>query len=318
MLKPLHHNSFDSISIFVLDSEDIVYEVISLGCNVDGVAENSKLGAVYIKSQEINLDRIIKNVRLNKYLFGYLINDNSDMKINCCSDNGFLYIVIYECNVFDLYFYLVNINSNAADVLKNQLVIKVSEIINSRADQVKCLSDNIRGNKENVMDFKQFGYLISHNAKVPIISINGFTSELSVSVMKLKEILKRRSCHINYSIDTELTDTLDNIDEYLMFFRKSVNDIEKVIKYIDNMIEILELNPSISKVDLDDLLNMILKVNFRNEDVRIYVEKLGEIYTDLSIITRIILILLDNSIKYKDINKDERIITISSEIINHK
>jgi PAS domain S-box-containing protein len=151
---------------------------------------------------------------------------------------------------------------------------------------------------QNNKDLKQFSYITSHNLRAPLSNLTGLLNlieDINIEDTELKEII------YGFSVSTNL-------------LNQTVNDLVKVI--------VIKDNPSKEKeeIDIKEIINNITQqisssINKVNPIIKLNLDQAQKIYINKSYFESILINLLTNSLKYRDLNNKLEI-KIESKIEN--
>lgn len=152
---------------------------------------------------------------------------------------------------------------------------------------------------QNNKDLKQFSYITSHNLRAPLSNLTGLLNlieDIDVENEELKEIIE------GFSMSTNL-------------LNQTVNDLVKIIVIKDNP------SKEIEEIDIKDIINNIIQqisstINKAEPIININLDQAQKIYLNKSYFESIVINLLTNSLKYKDLKKQLEI-TIESKTENN-
>lgn len=155
-------------------------------------------------------------------------------------------------------------------------------------------------NEEN----RRFIYIISHDLRSPLISIEGFTNELKKSIDKVISGIEGEN-------NTELLPFIhgikhNEIDDYFLYIDKSISRISEMINAVLSLSRVGQRDFIYEMIDLNDIISDIIQsmhhVIMKN-NIQVIYKNLPSIECDKVSIKIIFSNLIDNAIKYRDLNR---------------
>lgn len=174
----------------------------------------------------------------------------------------------------------------------------------------------------------QLGYRIEKDAKG---DVGKFISTFNDMSEKLSNIEKNRKSFINsisHELRTPLTsinalidslllgnNSVDTYNEYLVDIRGESNRMKDLVNYLMGSIKLEDISLDISKENLGDLLEDTIKfitpyADKNNVELKTNIEENIMVKCDKSRIREVFLNIIENAIKYRDINKTNNYISL--------
>ena len=181
---------------------------------------------------------------------------------------------------------------NKSDILRSQSVLlSLMEDVEQEKQQTSNLNSRLQ-KKNNEM--KQFIYTVSHDLKSPLVTINGFASQLK---RELSGTLTEKQSH-----------RLNRISE-------NVQEMELLLTDLLDLSRIVQQEVTKSLIELTDALKMqlqLLENEISESKAKIIIaENLARVYCNERLLGQCLLNLLSNSLRYRALNR-ELIIKIST------
>ena len=157
-------------------------------------------------------------------------------------------------------------------------------------------------------EIRKFAFIVSHDMRAPLINIKGFSKEISSSLAdihsNMSEILKA----MPEKKRGEMNSLLENdIPESFGFINASVQRMDTMINAILNLSRIGRRELKREQVDLNEIMNTVLKSlshQLEAKRVRAHLSPLPTVTTDRISIEQIFGNLLDNAVKYLSGERD--------------
>jgi hypothetical protein len=186
--------------------------------------------------------------------------------------------------------------SGANERLQNELTRrkKAEEKMERYAEELR------QTNKE----LRDFAYIVSHDLRAPLVNINGFSGEIDYALKELRKILNEHMTNIDENLKTRLEAILDkDLPESLGFIHSSAGRMNKLINSVLNLSVIGYRELKLEKVDLESLVQSVLKSMSHQIDesgIKIKIGRLPVIACDMAAMEQIFGNILDNAAKYLD------------------
>ncbi len=189
-------------------------------------------------------------------------------------------------------------------------------------ERLKKYSEELREVNE---ELKSFAYIVSHDLRVPLINIKGFSEELIFGIKEMAPLLRKHLDGLEQENRQKFSVLLDkDIPEALAFIGSSVARMDNQINAILKLSRAgrRKLNPE--PLQLQDVVQGILNTlahQIESRNITVTVGGLPDLVADRTAMEQIFGNLLDNAIKYLEparpgtiaVNADRR----STEIIFH-
>jgi len=196
------------------------------------------------------------------------------------------------------------------------LLRTISEIIghafsrNKAEEQVKKLHLDIETkNKE----LEQVVYVTSHDIRSPVVNILGFSDEMIKALTKLTNKIFDEVNVINNKDDINYLIEKD-IPQILHFIKVSGQKIDKLLIALLKLSRLGRAAINKVNVDMNQLVKNLIKTfeyKLNQENIKVLINDLPNCYSDEVAVNQVISNLVDNSIKYRSIER-ETIIEISA------
>ena len=203
-----------------------------------------------------------------------------------------------------------------------ELIVAKSELEEHRdhlESMVKARTRELEAANEEV---RSFTYIVSHDMRVPLLNIKGFTAELVIAINQLQDNL---SLDVLSQLDHEKRQILiellrEEVPTALQFIEKSVNKLDQQINAILKLSRLGYRTLKQETVALKPVIDELLK-NFAHQletsNTLTKIGKLPNILADRFAVQQILGNLLDNAIKYLDKERNGEI-SITAELHGHE
>lgn len=188
--------------------------------------------------------------------------------------------------------------SNLIDINRN-----LESIVEERTKELEIRNEEVRN----------FSYIVSHDLKSPLVSINGFANEIGYGISRLKTIINSKES-LNrediFKIEEVIT---EDFDESLEFITASVERMETLVGLVLQYSRLGRKEVHFSSVDINNLVDSIIKslsYQISQSNSTIEYHELPVIRGDYTSLEQIFGNLIDNALKYLDKNRPG-IITIT-------
>lgn len=161
-------------------------------------------------------------------------------------------------------------------------------------------------------EMQQFAYIVSHDLRSPLASINGFAKELRGSIQRLGARIRQLAPTLPPDAKTEMNGELDAvIPEALEFIEASAVKMDHLIKAILKLSRLGRQELRLEALDVRDIVETTIKalafpISAAGADV--VVEELPVVTSDRLAMEQIFANLLDNAVKYLDPGRKGRIV----------
>lgn len=156
-------------------------------------------------------------------------------------------------------------------------------------------------------DLKDFAYIVSHDLRAPLVSIKGFSLELSAAVVELKGIVAELSPVIDLATRERLRCIFEqDIDEAVGFINSSSHRMDTLIAAILNQSRLGRRELHAELVDTGDVVRSILGSLAHQVETSRTVVEIGElpvVTADRLAMEQIMGNLLDNALKYLEASR---------------
>ncbi len=153
-------------------------------------------------------------------------------------------------------------------------------------------------------ELKNFAYIVSHDLRTPLVSIQGFTGELHHGLELLREAVEAGLPHFNKAQQAVLQRELNqHIPEAMDFIEASTIKMDSLVKAILKLSRMGHQKLSYEPVDIGQLVEQDLKTiayAIETQGIKIKQGKLPTLYTDPLVMQQIFGNLLSNAVKYMD------------------
>jgi signal transduction histidine kinase len=175
------------------------------------------------------------------------------------------------------------------------------EQIQSRDEELQNRRDLLEQYNE---ELKDFSYIVSHDLRAPIINIQGFVSELGLSLEDLRKILDAEMEHIPEHKKNALLEILDeDIPTSARFISGGVTKMNQLLAGVLKISRLGRQELNISLVDTQRLVNdNIEAIKYQSDQARaeFQVSLLPHVEADSYLLAQIFANLLSNAVKYLD------------------
>lgn len=186
----------------------------------------------------------------------------------------------------------------------NELEIKVAERTSKLAEKNQALTDSIE-------ELKAFSYIVSHDLRAPMINIQGFASELSMTLDELRSVLNLVMEDIPEHNRKVILDILDEeIPSCTHFISGGVAKMNQLLTAILNISRVGRQEISITEVNVQKLVeDNITAIQYQSNQANAVfeVKSLPMIKTDNYLLIQVFANLLSNAVKYLDAERPGKI-----------
>jgi len=179
-------------------------------------------------------------------------------------------------------------------------------MVDEKTKEIEKMLDELRyKNKE----MEQIIYVASHDLRSPLLNIQGFSRELQSSLDQMVTIL--RESDISDEIRAKFTDPLEeDIPDALRFILTSSAKLDKLLSGLLRISRMGRVTLTVKQLDMNKLISEIIeshKYMLNEANVNIPINELPSCKGDDLQINQVFSNLLDNAIKYRNRNKDTKI-----------
>lgn len=157
------------------------------------------------------------------------------------------------------------------------------------ADLAKKSGDVLAKNKE----IESFVYAISHDLRGPILNIDGFSNELSLSLQELM---------IAIPPTKEIERIYNDITEAITYIHASSSKMNGLINAILSLSRLGRIDYSINVNNINKIVKEVidsLQNEIRRANAKVIVSNLPEAICDMNAINRVFMNLIGNAVKYR-------------------
>ncbi|MEM6261321.1 MAG: PAS domain-containing sensor histidine kinase [Bacteroidota bacterium] len=186
------------------------------------------------------------------------------------------------------------------------LSLDVTELNQARLELQKALEQKVDERNKTLRhinrEAQEFAYTISHDLRVPLVNIQGFTGELAYGIQELSSILLSEE-HVELSASNpKLKELLEeDIPESLQFIESSTGRMEGLIKGILQVSRLGQrkfINEEINtKALLNDVLDSMMHI-IEQKQITLSIGDLPNVEADPLALEQIFSNLLSNAVKY--------------------
>ncbi len=192
---------------------------------------------------------------------------------------------------------------------------ELREVADSLEEQVlERTRDLVDANKE----IRNFAYIVSHDLRSPLVSIQGFSGELKEDLADVKTIVGGVK-GLKENQRKKLDELLNNrIPEALDFIDASAGNMDRLINSILNLSRVGRRDLKIEDVDSRKIIGENLKAlvhRIEADGVKVVTGEMPVVQADALALEQIFLNLLDNAIKYLSPDRPG-IIDVSAETVD--
>ncbi|MGZ5026620.1 MAG: sensor histidine kinase [Methylobacter sp.] len=194
------------------------------------------------------------------------------------------------------------------DEMLNAHSRKLEQLVEQRT---KSLSETVRQLSESNEELKDFSYIVSHDLRAPMINVQGFVNELSLSLKDLRHHLEPVLELIPEQKKDAVLEILD--DDIPTSTRFITGGVAKMNQLLAGVLKISRLGRqelNISLVDSQRLVNDdIVAIKYQSDRAKaeFQVQSLPQVQADPYLLTQIFANLLSNAVKYLDPNRPGKI-----------
>lgn len=190
----------------------------------------------------------------------------------------------------------------------NEELLASNEELRSTEERLERFTRSLQDINE---ELKNFAYIISHDLRAPLVNIKGFTGELKTALQELAVIQKKHGFQVEGNDGAKVTEILHtDVPEALEFINSSVTRMDTLINLVLKLSRLghRELRPE--PVDLSELVDGVLKTlthQLEQKNTQVIIGTLPEVTQDRAALEQIMGNLLDNAVKYLDVQRQGRL-----------
>ncbi|MBF0629998.1 MAG: sensor histidine kinase [Magnetococcales bacterium] len=151
-------------------------------------------------------------------------------------------------------------------------------------------------------ELKNFSYIVSHDLRSPLLSIQGFSEEMQMDLEALDQVLTREMVHADVGTVNEINDLLRmRIPGDMRYIRSSTHKMEGLTNAILNLSRLGRTVLQFERIDLQSLVENNIKAlgyTIKELGITVSVAPLPHLISDRFAMEQIIGNLLSNAIKY--------------------
>ncbi len=182
--------------------------------------------------------------------------------------------------------------------MADQLQQEMAERKKTEKERERLLKDLADKNKE----LESIIYVASHDLRSPLVNIQGFSKELSLSCKDIHKVLGEAG--LNEKQRRTVDAIIDkDVPESLNYIQSSAYRMDILLKGLLRLSRLGRAAMKIEHLDMNDMLQKILdSMGFQIQETRaqINVRSLPGCYGDTMLITQVFSNLVDNAVKYLD------------------
>lgn len=188
----------------------------------------------------------------------------------------------------------------------DQVNQELEERVRERTGELESINHNLH---EQVHENEMFVYSVSHDLRSPLVNLQGFSKELSLSAEDLERLLAEES--IPLKLRERARQILhEEFKESLHFIDAGVRRLSHIIDALLNLSRVGRVEYEWRFVDLNVLIQGVLdsvKMTSEEKNVTIHVELLPDVWGDVSALEQLFSNLIGNAMKYLDPQREGRI-----------
>jgi PAS domain S-box-containing protein len=151
-------------------------------------------------------------------------------------------------------------------------------------------------------EIRELVYIISHDLRAPLVNLQGFSSELKVSLALVAPVIEQALPELSIQKRSEIETTLNlDIPEALEFIGLSVSRMDDLVKSILKLSRSGHRLLEFETLDMSELVEKVVGSfahQIETRGIQISIDPLPEVYGDRIAMEQIVGNLLDNAIKY--------------------
>jgi len=160
-------------------------------------------------------------------------------------------------------------------------------------------------------EVKNFAYIVSHDLRVPLVNLKGYTSELRSALGVIGTNFDAALPHLNDEKRSEVSIALhEDVPEALEFITNSVSRMDSFINAVLILARLGRQDLKPEPVDMNALVKTTLETmshQIQERGIEVHVGSLPEVVADRTAMEQIIGNILSNAVKYPDSSRPCRI-----------
>ena len=160
-------------------------------------------------------------------------------------------------------------------------------------------------------EVKNFAYIVSHDLRVPLVNLKGYTSELRSALGVIGSNFDAALPHLNDEKRSEVAMALhEDVPEALEFITNSVSRMDSFINAVLILARLGRQDLKPEPVDMNALVKTTLETmshQIQERGIEVHVGSLPEVVADRTAMEQIIGNILSNAVKYPDSSRPCRI-----------
>jgi PAS domain S-box-containing protein len=158
-------------------------------------------------------------------------------------------------------------------------------------------------------ELEQIVYVASHDLRSPLVNVDGYSRELEYSINEMNTLLQKEADGDN-ELEDLLRQELPDMNSSLFYIRNSIRQMDLMLKGLLKYSRSGRAALSIGPVDMNGLIAQIaasLEFRLNQTGAELSVEELPPCKGDVMQLTQVFSNLMDNAIKYLDLNRSGKI-----------
>ncbi|MBW8016799.1 MAG: HAMP domain-containing histidine kinase [Planctomycetes bacterium] len=164
--------------------------------------------------------------------------------------------------------------------------------------------------EEKNRELQNVVYVASHDLRSPLVTINGFSEELAILCGEIERILE--SENIDEDVKKKIIPLLkEGIPEDLRFITAGAEKMQVLIGGLLQISRAGTAEVEMASLDMNDMLECIceaMQYDLSSKDISIKLRDLPSCFGDAGMINQVFSNLLDNAVKYRKSNGDDKIV----------
>jgi signal transduction histidine kinase len=155
---------------------------------------------------------------------------------------------------------------------------------------------------QNVDELRQLIYAASHDLRAPLVSVQGFVSELRMSIEEVKQALREPG--VPPAVSERASAMVDNdVMEALRFVENGVTRLAVLLAGLLRLARLDRTSLVIAELDMNRLAADVLvaeEFQAKEAGARLEITDLPPCYGDAVLVSQVLANLIDNAIKYRE------------------